>query len=97
MAKTLIGLAAFLAIAVAGLWVWWKTFTYRPPKGDMDRKEEVELWRLAERANRIMANLGPKYEIEDSDILSKNSQDLISEWRREFDHFTEKRQKEISA
>lgn len=97
MGKALvIGVVVIIVVAI-GAWFTWKTFTFRPPVGDMNVKRERELWRITERAAGILVNLGPKFEIEDSDLLSEDSKEAIQVWLSEYYQFQDKIQKEINA
>lgn len=97
MGKALaIGAVVIIVVAIAAWWAW-KMFTFKPPVGDLNIKRERELWHITERASKIMLNLGPKYEIEDSDLLSEDSKQAIRVWMADYYQFQEKIEKEINA
>jgi len=97
MGKALAIGAVVIILALILAWFSWKALTFRPPAGDLDRKRERQLWNLAEEASQIMLNLGVKYQIEDSDYLTQESQSKVNAWVDRYHKFTDQIQKELHA
>jgi hypothetical protein len=64
--------------------------------GDLNLKQERQLRALLDEAAGVMHRLGPAYEIEDSDVLSKQSKVSVDSWLRSYNDYLSSN-KEINA
>lgn len=87
--------AMVLIIGIIALVVW--LLNKKPPRGDLNSKQEYELEKLVHGAAGVIRNLGNAHNnIEDNDLLSDRSRQNVERWLNEYEKFKWER-RELSA
>ena len=81
-----VSVALVLIVAIVALVVY--RLNKKPPRGDLDRKQEYELEKLVHGAAGVIRNLGNAHnDIEDNDLLSDRSRQNVERWLHEYEKF----------